>query len=109
MYNKGKVLSKFTGHKKKVNDVIFHPQFSTSSLVLSASADCSVKVWKAVTLADKPGKSTALWTYTDTSEVNGVMVHPSGLFAISYTAAGSWTFLDIDTEAVLKRATSPFT
>ena len=93
-------MTKFSGHKKKINGVAFHPDFNSSGLVFSASSDQTMKVWRG---ADKGSKGEIVWTYNEhNSEVQGVAVHPSGNYALTYTMDGHWSFVSINHQSCIK-------
>lgn len=92
----GKVLSKFTGHKKKVTGVALSPDFPSNGLAYSTSADCTMKVWKA---NDKNIKSSVVWNYTGhTAEISGLSLHSSGRYAFTSSVDGMWSFIDLDAQ-----------
>lgn len=96
----GKVVTKFSGHKKRINGVAFHPDFNSTGLIFSASSDQTMKVWKGT---NKGTKSEVLWSYGGhTHEVQGISVHPSGSYALSFSSDGHWSFLSIEHQMSLK-------
>jgi pre-mRNA-processing factor 19 len=44
-HGKGQVLASLSGHAKKVTAAVFHPDFASKSVVVTGSADKSVKIW----------------------------------------------------------------
>jgi pre-mRNA-processing factor 19 len=100
----GDVLSKFSGHSKKLTAVAFHPQFHNSGAVYTCSADATVKQWRSD--ADASTFSEAFSYDHHTGEVTGFTVHPTGDYAISTSLDGSWAFLDLNRGSVLKKVMS---
>jgi pre-mRNA-processing factor 19 len=105
----GKPIGKVTtGHSKRITDVKFTSNFESDRTFFSASADCSVKVWRESTAAS--GKALAKFTGVasfavgspkdDHSSVAALSVHPTNDYAAAFSADGSWSFLDVPRETV---------
>ncbi|WVR05916.1 hypothetical protein IAU60_002942 [Kwoniella sp. DSM 27419] len=86
-----KVLGTLKGHKQAVTSLAFREQAGEPRLVISASADKTVRFW---------GEDGDKWSSKATlsghkGDISGLAVHPSG----SYVAAGStdstWSLYDI--------------
>lgn len=98
----GAVLSKFSGHSKKLTAVAFHPQYKSSGAVYTCSADATVKQWRATGEDNEPTFSEAFSYDHHNGEVTGLTVHPTGDYAVSTSLDGSWAFLDLNRGSVLK-------
>jgi pre-mRNA-processing factor 19 len=85
----GKVLSSLSGHGKKVVDVKFHP---TSSALITASADKTVKIW---TPAGKKGHKAAHTISCHTDEVTGISLHATNDYCVTSSKDATWAFHDI--------------
>eukprot|EP00744_Colponema_vietnamica_P007814 GILI01011195.1.p1 GENE.GILI01011195.1~~GILI01011195.1.p1 ORF type:complete len:515 (-),score=148.05 GILI01011195.1:117-1661(-) len=89
----GKVLHKMEGHGKRVTDVLFHN--ARLDTCFSASADSTVRVWRADSPADSVSFSCAATFKEHKDEVTGVAIHPSGDLLLTASLDGSWAFLDL--------------
>eukprot|EP00128_Syssomonas_multiformis_P018973 Colp12_sorted_trinity150504_noHs@27156 len=87
------VVSTLSGHTKKVNSVLFH---SSEDVAFTASADSTVRVWKA------DGQQQHVLRVHQ-GEVTGITLHPSGNYLISSSLDQSWAFCDITVGKVIDR------
>ena len=103
--NQGVILSKLVGHSKKITQVSFHPQYWEHKSLYTASADGTVKVWRAEQESgsgapvdyDKPHNYANAFTFSHHGdEVTGLSIHPSGQYAITASLDSSWAFVDLD-------------
>lgn len=84
------------GHGKRVTSV----QFVSGSVVLSASADKTTRIWKE----QQPGSfSCAAVLKEHSAEVVGVTLHPSRKYFVTGSADATWAFYDLDTATCLKQ------
>jgi pre-mRNA-processing factor 19 len=94
--NSKKVTATMKGHSKKVTSVRWRGNAEgedAESIVLTASADKTVKIWTAL---DKNYK--AAYTLSDhTDEVTSLTVHPSKHYFVSAAMDSSWALHDIET------------
>lgn len=106
----GSVVSKLTGHSKKVSAVAFHPAYSGSQLdsdrLFTASADSTVKIWKPTLEKNKIVYQDEYTFKHHTNEVTGLAVHPIGSYAVSLSSDSSWAFLDLEECKVLTHMTN---
>jgi len=86
----GKILATLKGHKKRVNQVAFHP---TQNVVFTASADNTAAIWTA----DSAGKYSSNMLSQHTDEVVGLSLHPSGRYMVTASKDKSWNFWDVGT------------
>lgn len=85
---KGKRASLLTGHGKKCTDVAWVASGDGPSVLLSASADKTVKLWNG-------DKCAATMSGVHSGEVVGISVHPTNAYACSIGADKSWALYDI--------------
>jgi len=76
-------------HKKKILDVVHHP---TSSIVLSSSADKTVKIW---TQNDDKKWVVGRSLTAHKNSVTGLSIHPLQDYFLSSSEDGSWCFHDM--------------
>lgn len=91
-----KLVSKISGHTKRVNDVKFHP---TEEWLFSCSQDRTVRVWRG---ADNQ-YSLAHNITRHTDDVAGISLHATGDFLASASNDKSWAFHDIHSGATLTK------
>lgn len=97
-YVQGRVLASLQGHSKRLTSVAY----ITPEVLLSASADKTVRVWRGPSQA--AGEFTCSATLKDhTAEVVGVVPHPSRRYFVSASADASWAFYDLETLTCLKQ------
>ncbi|PFH36161.1 WD domain, G-beta repeat domain containing protein [Besnoitia besnoiti] len=84
-----KTLHKLTGHTKAVRNTKLH---ATEPVVVSASDDKTVRIWRAS--ADGPYK-TAATIRKHRGEVTCLSLHPLGNYFASCAADKSWAFSDL--------------
>ncbi|CAM9451744.1 unnamed protein product [Ectocarpus fasciculatus] len=105
----GKVVGKVTnGHSKRITSVKFSSNFAADTTFFSASADCSVKVWRQSAPASgrAQAKFSAVASFAtgqaddDNCAVTALAVHPLNDYAVSFSADGKWSFLDVPRETV---------
>ena len=96
-----KVISTLKGHTKKINSAIFiggtEGLDAVPSLIASASADKTVKLWAASNAVGAKGGPYALKaTITGhTGEVSAVSAHPSGTMIASAGMDSTWILSDL--------------
>ena len=106
-----KVLATLKGHTKEITQVAFavptmelqfgSPSTVAPSFAVSASADASVRVWKA---AEKAGAFVLAHTINDfKAAVTGVCVHPCADLFAAASKDGSWALFDLSTGSRLLR------
>eukprot|EP01098_Paradermamoeba_levis_P004367 TRINITY_DN1880_c0_g1_i4.p2 TRINITY_DN1880_c0_g1~~TRINITY_DN1880_c0_g1_i4.p2 ORF type:complete len:294 (-),score=85.37 TRINITY_DN1880_c0_g1_i4:23-904(-) len=91
----------FSGHSKKVTDVLFHRYTVSASntatsdrdIVFSASADKTVRFWSH----SDSGYTCTNVVKTHTAEVTQLTLHPLGDYLVSCSLDRSWAFHDIHT------------
>ena len=99
----GRALASLKGHSKKVLDVKF---VGSVGLVASASADKTVRVWKAAGGKDDeeaPGYECAAVLEGHGGEVVSVCVHPTNDYLVTASSDGAWGLYDIGTADCLAR------
>jgi len=97
-----KLVTKISGHTKRVNDVAFHP---SDDLVFSCSQDRTVRVWRSggdnqYTLAHSISRA-------HTDDVIGISLHATGDYLASASNDKSWAFHDIRSGTTLTKTTDP--
>ena len=97
----GELVSRLSGHRKKITSVAFYPDQSASSPLFTASADCSVKVW----VQQEGGQFDAVQTFegTHSEEVSSISVHPVGSCLVSFSLDGSWALFDTSKGGALRQ------
>lgn len=89
----GQTVATLKGHSKKVLDVSF---VASRSVLVSGSADKTVRVWKAEG-SPEDGQYTCGTVLQDGGgEVVAVAVHPTNDYVITAGSEGSWSFYDIN-------------
>lgn len=96
----GELVSRLSGHAKKITSVAFHPDQSLASPLFTASADGSVKVW---TLGGDEYTAAQTFQGIHAADVTSISVHPVGSCLVSYSLDGSWALLDISSERALRQ------
>jgi len=97
-----KLVTKISGHTKRVNDVAFHP---TDDIVFSCSQDRTVRVWRSAgdnhyTLAHNISRAHS-------DDVVGISLHATGDYLASASNDKSWAFHDIRSGTTLTKTTDP--
>ena len=101
----GKIGKALAGHGKRVNTVQFAPKHP--HVLLSASADKTVKLWTAPAGAgDASGVDVSKFALTSTfkdhtGDVTALTVHPTSTYFVTASADKSWNFYDIETSLCL--------
>mmetsp|Transcript_14412 Transcript_14412/g.35160 ORF Transcript_14412/g.35160 Transcript_14412/m.35160 type:complete len:503 (-) Transcript_14412:916-2424(-) len=85
---KGKRVSQLTGHTKRCTDVAWVSGGDGPSVLISSSADKTVKLWNGA-------KCAATMPGVHKGEVVGISVHPTQAYACSIGADKNWGFYDI--------------
>jgi len=93
-----KLVTKFSGHTKRVNDVAFHP---TEDLVFSCSQDRTVRVWRS------SGEAAHIFSRVHSDDVVGISLHATGDYIASASNDKSWAFHDIRSGTTLTKTTEP--
>lgn len=105
----GKIGKTLPGHGKRVNTVQFAPKHP--HVLLSASADKTVKLWTAPAGAgDASGVDVSKFALTSTfkdhtGDVTALTVHPTSTYFVTASADKSWNFYDIETSLCLTSVT----
>lgn len=87
---KGEIFSTLSGHSKKVTSVKFVPE---KELVVSASADKTVRIWKG----SEEGNYDCRHILKDhTTEVEAVTIHPTNNYFVTASLDNSWCFYELD-------------
>lgn len=96
-----KVQRNFTGHKKAVNSLIYHP---TRDVVISGSDDKTVRMWvdsmfsyEFSCIDERP---TVFKHHT--GEVKGLSLQPCGDYFVSCATDNTWSFYDIASTRVIQ-------
>jgi pre-mRNA-processing factor 19 len=97
-HGKGQVAATLAGHTKKVTACVFHR--SKPGVVLTASADKTMRLWSA---ADGAAKATVDGFG---AEVTGLSVHPTGDYAAVSGKDGAWSFASLTYATVLEKVWS---
>ncbi|KAG2327823.1 hypothetical protein Bca52824_010551 [Brassica carinata] len=98
----GQILSTLTGHSKKVTSVKF---VGDSDLVLTASADKTVRVWRN----SGDGQYACGHTLNDHSEeVRAVTVHATNKYFVSASLDSTWCFYDLSSGLCLAKVPNLF-
>lgn len=96
-----KLVTKLSGHSKRVNEVVVHP---SQPLLFSASQDKTVRVWGGA--GEEPyAASHIIRSHTD--DVVGISLHATGDYLASASNDKSWAFHDIHTGATLTKTEDP--
>mmetsp|Transcript_7366 Transcript_7366/g.6601 ORF Transcript_7366/g.6601 Transcript_7366/m.6601 type:complete len:508 (+) Transcript_7366:21-1544(+) len=90
-----KVIHKYTGHDKKLTDVLIDSKYSSSNVVYTASADKTIKIWKDGSL------SSTLTTHTD--EVTSIAQHPVSDYLVSTSLDSTWSLWDVNSTKLIKK------
>lgn len=75
-------------------------KFAADGVLVSASADRTVKLWKP----SGSGYSCAATLQDHTDEVNAVAVHATGTYAVTLSADSTWCFYDLPSATCLTQA-----
>jgi len=86
----GRKDATLVGHTKKVNAVRFHP---TSDVLMTGSADNTVKIWTKGGDSYKPHHNITLHT----AEVVGLSLHATNEYLVSASKDKTWAFHNIET------------
>ncbi|ODO11654.1 hypothetical protein I350_00438 [Cryptococcus amylolentus CBS 6273] len=88
-----KVLGSLKGHTKPVTHVAFREREGEPKLVVSGSADKTVRLW-----GEDDGKWAAKGSITGhKGDITGLAVHPSGSYAAAASSDSTWSLYDLDT------------
>lgn len=98
---KEKAVQKLLGHSKKVTSVIMHPE---RNVVLSASADTTVRVWAAAAdAADWRGQYACVHNVRKhRGEVSDLSLHPLGDYFSTASRDKSWALHDLASGRVIR-------
>ncbi|XP_047337261.1 pre-mRNA-processing factor 19 homolog 1-like [Impatiens glandulifera] len=97
----GTVLSTLSGHSKKVTSVKF---VSRADLVVTGSADKTVRVWKE----SEQGNYDCRHVLKDhTAEVQAVTVHATNSYFVTASLDNTWCFYDLSSGLCLTQVESP--
>lgn len=90
-----RVLGGLEGHSKRINTV----QYLSSTVLLSASADKTARVWSG-----QEGEYNCKAVLRDHSaDVVGITAHPSWRYFVTASQDGSWCFYDLESTTCLKQ------
>lgn len=94
-------LGQLAGHTKRVTAV----QFATPQLLLSSSADKTLRMWAPPADASEPGSGFACASVLSehSAAVVGLAVHPSHHYCVSASEDASWCFWDLKQATCLKQ------
>ena len=100
-----KVVATLSQHTKSIQAVAFHPTTSDGSVVITASADKTVKLWRS----GKTIKSVMKFTLGHTFDghenvVSDVAVHATGDFIGTSSHDSTWALFDIRVGTMLSRS-----
>lgn len=88
----GKKVADFKGHTKKITSVAFLESQGKDAMVLTASADSTVKMWSA-----EGGKNSMVQVFDGhTADVTGMSLHPSKRYMLTASSDSTWCFHDIN-------------
>jgi len=97
----GQTVATLKGHGKKVNEIAF---VGSRSLLASASADKTVRLWKAEDSEEESSQYSCAALFDDAGgEAVSVSVHPTNKFLISASTEGVWSFYDLTRSECLAR------
>jgi pre-mRNA-processing factor 19 len=96
----GRAVAALKGHSKKVNDVAF---VGSRSLLASASADGTVRVWRAGAGDAGDDYECAHVLQDQSGDVVSVCVHPTGDYLFSAASDATWALYDVARGACLAR------
>lgn len=96
----GRVVSRLTGHSKRVSAVAAHPD---RDAILTASYDGSMKVWVPTSGSGADAEyGCAVTLKAHSKEVTGLSLHPLGSLAVTGGRDGAWALHDIDAGRVVQ-------
>jgi pre-mRNA-processing factor 19 len=104
-----KVLASLKGHTKKVNHVAFRERGGDPTLILSGSADKTVKIWSHDSASDEYIPKSTIRTHK--GEIVGLVVHPTSTILALASADKTYSLYDISTYTPLfqsKQYEEPF-
>lgn len=100
-----KVVAHLSGHSKRVNTVTFHPDPSLNGLVITGSADRSVKVWRRGPDGSYGAPSATITPHQ--GEVTAVSIQATGSYFATASKDKSWAFLDLGSGQTLSVTADP--
>uniref|UniRef100_A0A7S0YHM9 Pre-mRNA-processing factor 19 n=2 Tax=Polytomella parva TaxID=51329 RepID=A0A7S0YHM9_9CHLO len=108
-FSQERLRGSLEGHSKRVTSLSFVG--SSGDVLLSASADHTVRVWRGRLNSD-PSDASSPADYSNVSVVNdphgcevvSVVAHPSKRHFVSMGANSSWSFFDLENLACLNKA-----
>jgi hypothetical protein len=94
-------LGQLAGHTKRVTAV----QFASPQLLISSSADKTLRMWAPPADASEPGAGFACASVLSehSAAVVGLAVHPSHHYCVSASEDASWCFWDLKQATCLKQ------
>jgi len=93
----GRILDTLKGHRRKVTDVVYHP----NNLLISTSADNTAIVWGQET----KGFAARHTVNCHSATVVGCSLHPSNDYFVTASADNTWAFHDLATGIMRKQVT----
>jgi pre-mRNA-processing factor 19 len=101
----GKKVSTLSGHTKKVTSTLFHP---VRDVIITASADSTVRVWQNSSTSDAKVKYTTAHTLTQhTGEIVQCSLHATHDYVVAGSADRSWSFSNLSTGQALLQVNDP--
>jgi pre-mRNA-processing factor 19 len=101
----GREISVLRGHAKRLHAALFHPDDSRR-MILTASADKSVKLWTHRTTDTDYAETLTIGNSSDQKcfggEVTGIAVHPTGDYAACSSKDGFWSLASLSHGAILE-------
>ncbi|TFJ88734.1 hypothetical protein NSK_000303 [Nannochloropsis salina CCMP1776] len=111
------VVDRLKGHSKKVTAVLFHPLADFGGLVITGSADKTVKLWKPSEKGGGPRQKKASPPATSYHEIASLTVHTNEVTGLALQATGqyfataskdkSWAFHDASSGQCLSHVVDP--
>ncbi|KAG6814033.1 hypothetical protein H0H92_003883 [Tricholoma furcatifolium] len=90
-----KVLASLKGHTKKINHVAFREQEGNSTLLISASADKTSKIWSLDSASQEYIPRSTIRTHK--GEITGLAVHPTSTLLALCSADKTYSIHDLNT------------
>jgi len=90
-----KILATLKGHTKKINHVAFREAEGEQRLILSASADKTVKIWGLDEASGEYAPKTTIRTHK--GEITGLAIHPINTIAALSSADKTYSVHDLTT------------
>ncbi|KAG9044474.1 hypothetical protein FS837_008092 [Tulasnella sp. UAMH 9824] len=98
----GKVLATLKGHTKRINHVKLRERDGENTLVVSGSADKTVRVWSHDSASGDFAPASTFKTHK--GEITGLDLHPSGKYLAVGSADKTWSLQSLETFQTLFHA-----